>query len=223
MTGPAPTEPEKRQALLESGRVVAMAIGDPENKAELLRQLKDVIEEIDDIEFPGLIGNTGERKCSMKSICFSTLIEVPVLLTVKTTTEMNPTQKISAVTTVGLVDYQNVGEITLKRPFLTEQVNKIGFDKGILTSMAFKQPSEGLAVATLPLDILDAIMRVPANFFKTALSGPFSGQKEILQQQKELTKIQKETREDLPQKDSIITETAESFKLECRPLLGKPE
>lgn len=71
------------------------------------------------------------------------------------------------------------------------------------------------------MDILDAIIGVPANFFATALGGAFSEQKAVLGQQKELAELQKNIREAQRKPSESITETTESFQLECMSLKTK--
>ena len=116
-----------------------------------------------------------------------------------------------------LVDLNHVGELKIDRPFLVEKITKLGFEKGVLTSMAYKQPSEALALVSLPLDMLDAVMAVPADFFSTALKGAFSDQKAILEQQKDIAGLQKDIR--VAEKDKQPTTNGKSIKLECVSLI----
>ncbi|MDP1774745.1 MAG: hypothetical protein Q8L15_20955 [Methylobacter sp.] len=212
-TGPAGLR--GRAVDLPEGSITATAIGDPEKPEMLRQQIIAVLPEVTSLEFPGIMPYSKDRKCPPEAICFSTLTSTPVLINI----ERNGL-KLNAATTVSLVNFSQVGKLKIDRPFLVENITKLGFDNGVLTSMAFKQPSEGLALVSLPLDILDAVMAVPANFFSTALGGTFSDQKSILEQQKTLAGSQNDIRKSEKENRtaSSISETAESFQLECQSL-----
>jgi hypothetical protein len=220
-SGFLPADAERGATKIKDGIVSAVAIGDPANPDKLTEQIRVVLKEVKSISI-SFDGNkpyaSSPRECrSKKTICFSTLTNVPVLLT----GDDGGGGNFNAATTVPLVDFKHVGKLRIDRPFLVDQVTKLGFTDGVLTHMAFKRPSAGLALASLPLDILDAILAVPANFFSTALSGMFSDQKTLLTQQKELADLQQQLRT-VQQKTppSVPGTPAESdtfFKLDCTP------
>lgn len=195
-----------------------VAIGDPYRPDEILSEIRKKFQEIEEISFPYLpnLAPGTSRSCPEKAVCFSTLISTPVLLR-----GGNGGVNVNnlAATSVQVVDMAHVGKLMINRPFLAEKVAKFGFKDGVLTSMAVKQPSEGIALATLPLDVLDAIISVPANFLATALGGVFSDQKAVLEQQKQLAELQSAIRAAQPQPSESITETTESFQLQCVSLV----
>jgi hypothetical protein len=208
---------------------IAIAIANPSDKEfeESLRtQIKRVLPEIERIYFPDSksLNFNAPRKCPEETICFSTLTQAPLLLEGDFNVAGFEGEKFNAATTVSVVDFKHVGKLRVDRPFLVDQVTKLGFTEGVLTSMAFKQPSEGLAIVSLPLDILDAILAVPANFFSTALGGIFSNQKALLEQQKELTELQQKIRHNQNEDRKASTDTADTdtnFALECTSLSKK--
>ncbi|MCX7096446.1 MAG: hypothetical protein NTV43_00905 [Methylococcales bacterium] len=207
MTGfGTPATPPKEETVI--------ALGNPYDKAALLPQIQTALPEIDDLEFTNLPAKT-PRTCPEHAVCFSTLKSVPVFL---------KTKGVNVATAIAqVVDIEHVGKLEVNRPFLAQQVTKIGFKDGVLTSLSVKKPSEGLALASLPLDILNVIMGVPANFFATALGGTFSDQKALLENQKALVELQKSIRDAQTNSGSEASETDASFKLECVSLDSKPQ
>ncbi|WP_218131749.1 hypothetical protein [Nitrosospira multiformis] len=219
----------------EEKKETAIALGEP-NDRQLILQIQRILPEITDIKFPDFSSsNSGaNRKCPEDNICFSTLTQARLLLEGE-----KDGVKFNAATTVPVVDFDHVGKLRVDRPFLVDQVTKLGFTDGVLTSMAFKRPSEGLAVVSLPLDILDAVLAVPANFFSTALGGIFSDQKVLLEHQQQLATLQQQILQKQNKSRSASAGTAEAgtaeagtaeagtaeadtnFKLECMPLTKK--
>lgn len=195
---------------IPDGTDEVVAIGDPYKESEILIQIQEKFPEITGIKFSDLT-KASDQTCSENEICFRTLVSTPIQLRSK-----NGEKEFNlAATNASIVDIAHIGKIKVDRPFLAEKVAKFGFNEGILTSLSVKQPSEGLALATLPLDILNAIMGVPANFFATALGGSVSDQKALLTNQKELADLQKQIRDVAKPGQTESSETEASFKLDC--------
>lgn len=207
---------------------VAVAIGKPgENnfRRNMLDQIKEVLPEVEDIQFPDFssLSKSVGSECQ-DNICFRTLKQARLLVKGKFKEGIPIPIPFNAVATVSVVDLGHVGKLRIDRPFLVDQITKLGFTDGVLTSMAFKRPSEGLAVVSLPLDMLDAVLAVPANFFSSALSGIFSDQKTLYEQQKEIAGLQQQIREEKNKNKSASTDTPDTdtnFNLECTSLTNK--
>jgi hypothetical protein len=113
-------------------------------------------------------------------------------------------------TYVDIADRWNIGHINIDRPLFASNVSKIGFDAdGFVTSVALQRESEGLAASRIPLDVLNAILSVPANFMDRAF-GSFNERLKLLTERSQLLEpIAKQ-----PPKGEQPT-TEENFKLEC--------
>lgn len=121
-------------------------------------------------------------QCRGDAVCFREKVVTPLVLKDKD-------RNIVAQTYITVADKWSLGRIQITRPFLVEEVTKIGFDKdGFLTSLAIKRPSEVLATAQLPLSIIDRILAVPGNFLGRAF-GSFAERKQLLTEQKELAQL----------------------------------
>jgi len=125
-------------------------------------------------------GNTQPAQCQGDEVCFRERVVTPLVV--------RDADGHIGQTYITVADKWKLGRIRITRPFLVEEVTKIGFDQsGFLTSLSIKRPSEAVATAQLPLDIINTILSVPGNFLGRAF-GTFAQRKELLGEQTELAK-----------------------------------
>lgn len=97
------------------------------------------------------------QSCDGKGVCFRTKIKTAVSLT------KGKNRRLVGFDTVEVMS-EHIGSVDLSRAFLVEKVMRLGFEGGALTQLVMKKPSEGLQAVKLPLDILEVLLAVPANF-----------------------------------------------------------
>ncbi|MBI1383635.1 MAG: hypothetical protein GC150_01805 [Rhizobiales bacterium] len=95
-------------------------------------------------------GQEGYRNCPVDAVCYRTAVSTRFLLS-------GPGGYSSSAHT-DVVNQAIVGHVGVTRAFMVEKVTKLGFDGGVLKSVAISKPSEVLAVAQLPLTVYDAVL-----------------------------------------------------------------
>ena len=93
---------------------------------------------------------------------------------------------------LGLIQSQHVANIENRAPLLSiplhrsafvNRVNEITFDKGLPTKVDFNKPSEVLAFVSIPLDILNSVLKSISQIIPLA-GANFTAQNTLLEQQK---------------------------------------
>jgi hypothetical protein len=125
------------------------------------------IENIEQLMGDGRVTNS----CPLNSVCYRTRSSVRFTLN----TPRGPTSG----TYVDVINQRITGHIDVSRAFLVEKITRLKFDNGVLNGVIIRKPSEGLALAKLPLTALDAattsVLAAPANFLGKFSSQPTSG------------------------------------------------
>ncbi len=116
-------------------------------------------------------------------IYFTTSVSVPL--------DIYENGKVSRRVIIEIPNYRYVGKIDISRALAVKKVTKIGLEDGLLTSISINKPSEGLEIASLPLEIMGAIVEVPARFF-TAIAKATQSQAAATQAQASLILAQAE-------------------------------
>jgi hypothetical protein len=94
-------------------------------------------------------------------------------------------------------DALGAGWIAITRASFTRKETQLGLSNGMLVSVDINKPSQALAVASLPLEIAEAVIETPARFFTTIASSfkseanLLSARAELLQAQAALEEIRK--------------------------------
>ena len=96
-------------------------------------------------------GDGYNEPCPINSVCYRTLVPVRMALVDKRT-------KQYSLAYTRVANRAVVNKIDVTRAFLVEKITMLGFDEGILTSVKVRKPSEGLALAQLPLTVYDAVV-----------------------------------------------------------------
>ncbi|MFM9938761.1 MAG: hypothetical protein ACKVP7_04605 [Hyphomicrobiaceae bacterium] len=163
--------------------------------------------------------------CPEHSVCYRTRVPVRFVL--------GTGEGHSSTKYVQVVNKRIIGHIDVTRALMVEKITRLTFNEGVLIAANIKKPSEGLALAKLPLTVLDAIttsaLAAPGAFV-SQVSGQNTLQKMIEQSksnadnvlalQKSLIAIRNG---DLtPNNEDVVAATA--FKLTCTPgtTPGKP-
>lgn len=98
----------------------------------------------------------GNRKihvdCPRDSICYRTSVPTRISLTGK-----NAAGSQSVVYS-DIINRNFTSHVQVTRAFMVEKVTKLGFEDGVLQSVAIQKPSEVLALSKLPLTVYDAIV-----------------------------------------------------------------
>lgn len=113
--------------------------------------------QVDDDDF--LRGKGIPAPCPADGVCYRTAVTTRIKLV---------SSRHASVAYANVINRSVTGHIDISRAFMVEKVTLLTFDKGVLKDAKIKKPSEALAVAKLPLTILDAIMTsllaAPGNF-----------------------------------------------------------
>ena len=80
--------------------------------------------------------------------------------------------------------------IDVSRAIFVEKITKIDFEDGLLTQVDIDKPSEALAVVTLPLEILNSIIKIPTELIQFKIN-TINKDKELLEAQKQHIETQK--------------------------------
>lgn len=91
------------------------------------------------------------KKCPDGRICYRTLVPIRIGLNDK---KLGYTQTLHE----NVVNISTTVSVDVTRAFLVEKLTRLVFDRGVLTRVIMKKPSEGLAAAKLPLTVYDAIV-----------------------------------------------------------------
>ena len=81
---------------------------------------------------------------------------------------MNEVQRINVTLPNKIV----IGKVNIDRTMFVNQVTTIDFDDGMLRKIDIDKPSEALAAIQIPIDIVNAILAIPAELiqFKSDIS-----------------------------------------------------
>jgi hypothetical protein len=110
--------------------------------------------------------------CPVNSVCYRT--RTPVRFTLSKKGGVISSQYIN------VVNQRVVGHIDVSRAFMVEKITRLRFDNGVLAGVNIKKPSEGLAVAKLPLTVVDAVttsaLAAPGDFMSKFAANPSNTQ-----------------------------------------------
>jgi len=119
-------------------------------------------------DFKNLVGAASPKSCPLNSVCYRTHAPAQLILARKRGHEYQVTSSVFA----DIVSQKITGNIDVSRAFMVEKVTRLTFKDGSLIAVNMKKPSEGLAVAKLPLTVLDAAttsaLAAPGNFLAKA-------------------------------------------------------
>ena len=105
--------------------------------------------------------------CPLNSVCYRS--RVPVRFTLGTGS--GATSSLYKE----VINRRVTGHIDVSRALLVEKITRLNFSSGVLTGVNIRKPSEGLALAKLPLTVLDAIttsaLAAPGSFVGQIGSG----------------------------------------------------
>jgi hypothetical protein len=131
-------DPLDRTQWLMVDRAVAQAFPDVANA----RGYKFGVEGYDQL----IRDATAPDFCPVGSVCYRT--KTPVRVSLGDTSSIY----------VDIVNRRVTGHIDVTRALMVEKITKLGFSDGVLTSVRIRKPSEALAVAKLPLTVVDAVL-----------------------------------------------------------------
>lgn len=101
---------------------------------------------------------------------------------------------------VVIPDPKQLVELDFSRASFVKKTITANFDKGILSSIAVDKPSEAMALAKVPLDILTALVKLPAELIQLKIdttkkeTGELEEQKKLLEAQQALIKAIQEAK-----------------------------
>ncbi|MFM9938762.1 MAG: hypothetical protein ACKVP7_04610 [Hyphomicrobiaceae bacterium] len=87
--------------------------------------------------------------CPEGSVCYRT--RAPARLTLGSLKGLSSSQYVQ------VVNRRVIGHIDVTRALMVEKITRLTFKEGVLAGAQIKKPSEGLALAKLPLTVIDAI------------------------------------------------------------------
>ena len=170
-----------------------------------------------------LVGAASPKSCPLNSVCYRTRVPVQLFLARKRGHQYQVTSSVFK----DVVSQKITAHIDVSRAFMVEKVTKLSFQDGILLAVNMKKPSEGLAVAKLPLTVLDAVMTsalaAPGNFLAKANGSAVTAEMvaqiksnadEVASLQTQLGKI-REGEGYYSTQAADTTEDAAVFKLKC--------
>jgi hypothetical protein len=156
--------------------------------------------------------------CPVNSVCYRT--RVPVRFTLGT--DRGATSSIYKE----VVNRRVTGRIDVSRALMVEKITRLTFKDGVLAGVNIRKPSEGLAVAKLPLTVIDAVMTsalaAPGDFVGKAAGLPSAQATDLIKQAAtnaaEIQNLQKSL-ETIRNGDltttSDATAAADAFQLKC--------
>ena len=117
--------------------------------------------------------------CPENSVCYRTAVTTRIKLA-------SARRGRASIAYANVINRAVTGHIDVSRAFMVDKITLLAFDKGVLKDVKIKKPSEALAVAKLPLTVLDAIttslLAAPGNFLANA-SGFSNEQRQTLVKQ----------------------------------------
>ncbi len=168
-----PFDPNDRAA---AARSINTAFSTPDNRVDVR------------FEFPDLSHfrrNDADRKCRGDGgVCFRTVTKTPMRLKDVKTGEV-----LTANVLVDMVNPYYTGHLNLDRAFMVEKIHRLGFEKGALSQVIMRKPSEALQTVKLPLAVVDVILAVPSNFIAKAAGNSGDVQSELNSQKQALAAI----------------------------------
>ena len=115
-----------------------------------------------------LVGAASPKSCPLNSVCYRTRVPVQLFLARKRGHQYQITSSVFR----DVVSQKVIANVDVSRAFMVEKVTRLTFKDGILLAVNMRKPSEGLAVAKLPLTVLDAIatsaLAAPGDFLAKA-------------------------------------------------------
>jgi len=122
-------------------------------------------------DLKNLVGAASPKSCPLNSVCYRTRVPAHLFLARKRGHEYQVTSSIFR----NVVSQKITANIDVSRAFMVEKVTRLTFNNGTLIAVNVRKPSEGLAVAKLPLTVLDAAttsaLAAPGNFLAKATGG----------------------------------------------------
>ncbi len=110
-------------------------------------------------------------------------------------TPRTPTIQASATTAIQIPDDSCLLVMPLKRSPLVKRVNTPKFSNGMLLENSINKPSEIEAGVSIPINILKAIVSIPAQLFNFKIQHKYQGDINELELQKKILTLQKEIEE----------------------------
>jgi hypothetical protein len=128
--------------------------------------------------------STSRPDCSY-SVCYR--VAVPVVATLRSFTvdQKGTRTPFESQFAFMAVDPDSLEGIDLNTAAMVTRTNSITFDSGLITSIAINQPSTSLAIANLPLNVLSAVLSVPANLLTLRVAN-VQGEANLVQAQANL-------------------------------------
>ncbi len=172
-------------------------------------------------DIKNLVGAASPKSCPLNSVCYRTRVPVQLFLARKRGRDYQVTSSVFAK----VVSQKVTANIDVSRAFMVEKVTKLKFTNGILTAVNMRKPSEALAVAKLPLTVLDAAMTsalaAPGNFLAKANGSAVTTklaqdaadtETNIVKLQEQLKAIREGDYSNTPETGTLM---ADAFKLTC--------
>lgn len=142
--------------------VVVVDLSEPGAFQDANRQLAKRVRGLK-LSIPGIEHIEGDARsaCHERGLCFRTSVKVPITLQHngevvdvpgKTSTEFE------------IVNHRHIGSMDIERAVMVEKVTRLGFQKGVLTHVIVRKPSEVLGAVKLPIAVVDTLLSVPVNF-----------------------------------------------------------
>jgi hypothetical protein len=108
---------------------------------------------------------TNAGRCPPNSVCYRTRVPVRFVLT-------DDQGRVNSSYYKEVVSQRVTGRVDVSRALMVEKITKLSFTNGVLSGVNIRKPSEGLAVAKLPLTVIDAIttsaLAAPGDFLAKA-------------------------------------------------------
>jgi hypothetical protein len=112
-----------------------------------------------------LRGDGHAAPCPEDSVCYRTAVTTRIKLA-------SARRGRASIAYANVINRAVTGHIDVSRAFMVDKITLLTFDKGVLKDVKIKKPSEALAVAKLPLTVIDAIttslLAAPGNFLANA-------------------------------------------------------
>ncbi len=174
------------------------------------------------VPFADSLADDKRETCPAGSVCYRTAMQLPVEIENQDSGE----REVDYAT---VINQKILGNVKIERALFVEKITKLGFNEGVLTSMAIKKPSEALEAAKLPLSIVDAVttaaLSAPSQAVGTAVGGLTGTERtKLIEEMKTNTANLKTLQDDLRElrDDGIAADqtTNDAFKLKCTGVSG---
>jgi hypothetical protein len=148
-------------------------------------------------------------RCDNNAICYRTQAKARLTISTKK-------QGVVQSQPVTISNQYDLGSVAVERAFLVEKITKLYFNKGSLTGLAVRKPSEAEALTLLPINAVTAALATPVGLFATAFGGDTQTKVQLAKQMGELKgSVDSLRAQPIVPPGARTTQTDDIFQIKC--------